>query len=171
MLRKSTAALFASLLCLAPLGAQAQNQPGSTVKATHGSWEIRCSNAKPDACMMSQVGKGAEGNALLAVSVQKTTGAKTPNGEPIAAVLQIEAPLGVFLPAGVEVTIDGTQIGRAGFTICNAQGCFVSEPVAEDFVNKMKNGSSAVMAVTGPNGEKASVNISLSGFTKAYNAL
>lgn len=178
MLRKTTAAIFASLLLAAPIGVHAQgqnqgqqNQPGTTVKATHGAWEIRCSTAKPDECIMSQIGKREDGQAVLRVGIRKTDGAKTPNGEPIAAVLQIDAPIGVLLPAGVEVTIDGNQIGRALFQVCDGRACIASEPVADEFIGKMKGGSNAIMAITALNGEKASINISLNGFTKAYGAL
>lgn len=177
VLRKTTAALFAAMLGLAPQLAAAQDQQpaqqqqGTTLKATHGSWEIRCSTTQPDACVMAQIGKREDGQSVLRVAIRKTDGAKTPKGEPIAALLQIDAPLGVLLPAGVEVKIDGREIGRAQFQVCDGRACVASEPVAEDFIKQMKGGANAVMAIMALNGDKAEVQISLSGFTKAYDSL
>ena len=120
--RLSAAALLACL----PLGLsaqQAQQQPGSTLKATHGAWEIRCDVNSPENCILTQVGNRADGQPVLRVALRKTPGAKGPNGEEIAAVIQIDAPLGVLLPAGVEVKIDGAGIGRAAYQVCDSRAC------------------------------------------------
>lgn len=171
MFRKTSAAILIAALGFMPLAASAQEGGGTTLKTTNGAWEIRCSEAQPENCVMSQVGNRADGKAVLRVALRKTPGAKGPKGEAIAAVIQIDAPLGVLLPAGVEVTIDGTPIGRAGFQVCDGRACIASEPVPADFVNKMKAGSKAVMTVLAVNGEKASIDISLNGFTKSFDSL
>ncbi|WP_340109542.1 invasion associated locus B family protein [Pikeienuella sp. HZG-20] len=173
MLRKTTAALFAAALGFMPqiAGAQDQAQGATTLKATNGAWEVRCSTAKPDACIMTQVGNREDGKPVLRVALRKTDGAKGPNGAPIAAVIQIDAPVGVLLPAGIEMKIDGREIGRAAFQVCDARACIASEPVPTDFVNQMKNGVKAVLSIMAVNGEKADVPISLSGFTKSFDSL
>lgn len=173
VLRKTTAVLFAAALGFIPhiASAQDQAQGETTLKATNGAWEVRCSIDKPDACIMTQVGNREDGKPVLRVAVRKTDGAKGPNGEPIAAVIQIDAPVGVLLPAGVEVKIDGREIGRAAYQVCDSRACIASEPVPADFVNQMKNGAKAVMSIMAVNGEKANVDISLSGFTKSFNSL
>lgn len=173
MLLKPYAALIAIGLGFAPFAAAAQDQaePNTTLKATNGAWEIRCSVPKPDACIMTQVGNRDDGKAVLRVALRKVDGAKGPKGEPIAAVLQIDAPVGVLLPAGVEVKIDGREIGRAAFQVCDGRACIASEPVAKEFVDQLKNGAKAVMSIMAVNGEKAEVSISLDGFTKSYNSL
>ncbi|QIE54744.1 hypothetical protein G5B40_04380 [Pikeienuella piscinae] len=173
MLRKLFAALITAVLGFAPFVATAQDQeqPNTTLKATNGAWEIRCSVPKPDACIMTQVGNRDDGKAVLRVALRKMDGAKGPNGEPIAAVLQIDAPIGVLLPAGVEVKIDGREIGRAAFQVCDGRACIASEPVAKEFVDQMKGGVKAVMTIMAVNGEKADVQISLEGFTKSFNSL
>ena len=84
---------------------------------------------------------------------------------------EIDAPLGVFLPAGVEVKIDGAEIGRAAFQVCDSRACIASEPVPADFIEKMKKGNAATMTITALNGEKAEIAISLSGFTRGFNDL
>lgn len=120
---------------------------------------------------MAQMGNNAEGQPVLQVLLRRTPGLKGPNDQPIAAVMEVFAPIGVFLPAGVAVTIDGKEIGRGVYRYCNPQACVVAEPLQDTFVNQMKGGSSAIMTVVGVNGEEAKVTISLSGFTAAYNGL
>ena len=149
----------------------AQDQGASFVKATHGAWEVRCSNADNSKCVMTQTGNNAEGQPVLQALLRRTPGMQGPNGEPVAAVFELLAPIGVLLPAGIAVSIDGAEIGRVPYRVCNPQSCLVAEPVLEDFIGKMKKGSNAVMTMVGVNGQAASVTISLSGFTKAYNGL
>ena len=170
LFRHAAAALFA----LAPLAASAQQggaQPGSTLKETHGAWEIRCDVNAPENCILTQVGNRADGQPALRVALRSTPGAKGPNGVEIAAVIQIDAPLGVFLPAGVQVKIDGAEIGRAAFQVCDTRACIASEPVPADFIEKMKKGNASTMTITALNGETAEIAISLSGFTRGFNDL
>jgi invasion protein IalB len=48
----------------------------------------------------------------------------------------------------------------------------VEEPVSAELIGRMKKGSSASMSVISAlSGEKGQAILSLSGFTKAYNAL
>lgn len=169
MLRKTFAALLTGLsLTASPSVAQDQN---STVKATHGAWEVRCSAQNPEACGLLQVGKNKEGQPVLQVTVRKTPGLKGPEDVPIDAFIEIVAPIGVLLPAGVAIQIDGRDIGRGVFQVCNPQACLVSEPVQNDFIEQMKKGSNATMRIMNASGAAADITISLSGFTKAYNSL
>lgn len=151
-----------------PAAAQDQN---STVKATHGAWEVRCAAQKPDACGMIQMGKNGEGQPVLQVTIRKTPGLKGPQDVPIDAFVEVVAPIGVLLPAGVGISIDGRDIGRGIFQVCNPQACLVSEPVQNDFIDQMKKGNNATMRIVNASGQPTDISISLSGFTKAYNSL
>ncbi len=146
-------------------------QPATTLKATHGAWEVRCSAQNPEACVIAQTGNNAQSQPVLQILLRKTPGLKGPNDQPIAAVMEVIAPIGVFLPAGVAVAIDGKEIGRGVYRYCNPQACVVAEPLQDTFVNQLKGGTNAVMTVVGVNGEEAKITISLSGFTKAYGTL
>lgn len=177
MIRKFTltALGFAALIGAAAPAAMAQDeqtqQPATTVKATHEAWQIVCDANNPDTCLMTQVGKRGDGQPILRVSLRKTPGATGPEGQAIAGVMQMEAPLGVLLPAGIALSIDGREIGRSGYKVCNGRACIASEPLAADFVNQFKQGVNAQLTVVGLNGDEENVQISLAGFTDAYNGL
>lgn len=172
---KKTLALIAGIAGLSlAAAADAQQQPpqvGSTLKATHGSWEIRCAEQNPGNCAMVQVGNNSEGQPVLQTILRKTPGATGPNGEKIAAIFEVVAPIGVYLPAGVGIKIDGAELGRGGYTVCYPQLCLMSQPVADSFITKMKAGNSAIFTLTRPNGQTTDITISLSGFTAAFNGL
>lgn len=170
MLKKSLAALTGFAL-LGTAGAAVAQDQNATVKATHGAWEIRCSTQNAQACLMSQTGNNPEGQPVIQTLVRKTPGLKGPQGQDVAAVFEVIAPIGVFLPAGVAIKIDGREVGRGAYRVCNPQACLVAEPVQTDFIDQMKKGSTATMTITASNGETADIPISLSGFTRAFGEL
>lgn len=169
---KTRLALIAGLAGLAlsaPAGAQ--QSPGSTVKATHGAWQILCSDQRPESCAMVQTGNNDKGEPVVRSLIRKTPGLTGPQGQPVAAVMEVIAPIGVFLPAGVGIKIDGREIGRGVYRVCNPQACLMSEPVQDEFVSQMKAGNNAIITLTRPDGQTTDVTISLSGFTAAFNGL
>lgn len=163
------ATLVATALAMAGHGpslAQGQEE----VRATHGDWAIRCAPAQ-NVCVMQQTGKGAEGNDLLDVRIRKLDGVTAENGENVPGAIQIAAPLGVLLRAGVRVQVDGGKVRAAPFEICIAGGCVVRDVMSEEFLGQMKSGSTAKMTIVSPQAGEVSVNISLRGFTKAFGSL
>ncbi|MEM7526001.1 MAG: invasion associated locus B family protein [Pseudomonadota bacterium] len=167
-----TAALCALLFSFGATTVAAQNaQQNTTIKATHGAWEVRCSTENASACLMAQIGKNAEGAPVIQVLLRKTPNLKGPKGEPVSAVMEIFAPIGVFLPAGLAVKIDGAEVGRGIYRYCDPRACVVAEPIQDDFISKLKKGSNATMTIVSINNESANITLSLSGFTKAYNGL
>lgn len=161
----------AAALSFSALGAAAQQGGQLTLRDTHGAWEVRCATDNPAVCLMIQDGKNANGETVVKMGLRNPKGAKTPDGKPIAAVVTIEAPLGVALIPGAMMKIDGREVGRAPFSFCNAAACVVNMPVGADLIDMMKKGSQTVVTIAGLNGQTADANISLSGFTKAYNGL
>ena len=162
---------MAMAIAAAPAGAQQQAQP-TQLKATHGAWEVRCVQGNDQACYMGQIGNGGNGKPLVSVRIQKTPNLKGPNGQPIEAVIHIQAPLGVLLTAGVSLQIDSGEPGLAPYKFCTPQNCVVEEPVSAELIGRMKKGSNASMSVISAlSGEKGQASLSLSGFTKAYNSL
>lgn len=149
----------------------AQQQAKTVEKATHGSWSIRCLESNQALCAMTQIGNSAQGEKLVSVEFQKFPTPQTAEGRSFIGQMVITAPIGVLLPAGVGVTIDGRQEGVAIYKVCYPQQCIVVEPVSEEFVNKMKRGSNVTMTLRNAAGKEAKANLSLSGFTKAFNSL
>ncbi|MEM8698459.1 MAG: invasion associated locus B family protein [Pseudomonadota bacterium] len=153
-----------SLLAL-PAAAQQENE----VRDTIGAWDIVCQPGT-DACVMQQVGKSAQGEDTIMMRITKVN-AEAENGQVVPAVTEIFAPLGVVLTAGLRVQVDGGQVRGTAFVICLANGCLAQDSMSEEFINDLKRGNSAKMLLVQPGAGEIGVNISLSGFTKAYNSL
>ncbi|MEM9138823.1 MAG: invasion associated locus B family protein [Pseudomonadota bacterium] len=157
-------------LILGAATAHAQQAPNEELRATHGDWEIRCISGS-DTCAMSQVGKTSGGERALLVSIQRVSGpnARTQDGKPIQAAMTVQAPLGILIPYGVRIKIDGDKVIPLPLSRCIPAGCVSQAPMLDEAVAKMKKGSKAVYGVFLD--KEVLVDISLRGFTKAYNNL
>ena len=120
---------------------------------------------------MSQVGKNAEGQDVLEVQLRKLSGAQGPQGTPIPAAMQVVTPLGVLLPAGLRIQVDSNQERAAPFQVCTPEGCLVRQPLTTEVLNEMKAGATAKLTVVAAPQQEIPVNISLMGFTKAFESL
>lgn len=153
--------------------APAQEQESKErVKGTYGAWEVVCVTAQNgEQCIMRQTGQNAEGKKVLEVQVQKLKDVKTKDGKPIPAAIQITTPLGTLLRRGVEVKIDKGEPRTGFFEVCLPAGCILRDPVSEEFLGRLKAGNVAKMKFAVLRAGEIEVDISLNGFTKAFNAL
>lgn len=153
----------------APALAQA-TAPQETVKDTIGAWQIRCVQ-DGKVCVMAQAGKGKEGNDVIEIRIRRLSGVKAPDGTEVAAAIQVAAPLGVLLPAGLRMQVDEKKPRGAPFEVCGPSGCVVRQPMTKDFLDELRNGKEAKVTILAVPQTEVVVPISLSGFTKAYNSL
>jgi invasion protein IalB len=138
------------------------------VKNTFGDWQLRCetpAGAKNEQCAIVQsVAAEDRPNVTLLVIVLRTADGKS-------RLLRVVAPLGVLLPAGLGLKIDGADIGRAGFVRCLTTGC-VAEVVLEDnLIEQLKKGQSATFIVFQTPEEGIGIPVSLKGFGPGFDSL
>ena len=113
--------LIASAIAVAALVApvEAQQQQPGTIRSNHGAWSVICdtpAGASTEQCaLMQNVIAEDRPEVGLSVVVLKTADRK-------AKILRILAPLGVLLKDGMELYVDGNNIGRAYFTRCFSEG-------------------------------------------------
>jgi invasion protein IalB len=171
-IKKTLAAVALAALSLPGFAdAQDATQAAETVKATHGAWDVVCMTAKPDQCRLSQIGQTADGKKALIVNIGKLKDAKTKDGKTIPAAIRITTPLGSILRAGVKVQIDQSEPQTGGFEVCIPSGCIVSDAISEEYLDRLKSGTVAKMSFGILQQGEVTVDISLKGFTKAFNAL
>ena len=115
-------AVLCRLLACLPAGAQ------GVVKSVHGDWQIRCDTppgAKSEQCALIQsVTADDRPNVGLTIIILKTADQKS-------RLMRVLAPLGVLLPSGLGLKIDGADVGRVGFVRCLPNGC-VADVVMDD---------------------------------------
>ena len=156
--------LVAGALCLVPVAALAQG----TVKSVHGDWQVRCDTppgAQTEQCALIQsVTAEDRPNVGLTIIILKTADQK-------GRLMRVLAPLGVLLPSGLGLKVDGADIGRVGFVRCLPNGCVADVVMDETLTNKLKSGKDAVFIIFQTPEEGIGFPMSLAGFGEGYDKL
>lgn len=138
------------------------------VVETHGDWELRCdtpAGAQAEQCALTQyvLAEDRE-NIGLNVIVLKTADQES-------RLLRVLAPLGVLLPAGLGLRIDGEDIGATGFVRCVPEGCLAEVILDDELLGRLQAGSEATFIVFQTPEEGIGIPISLVGFSAGFEAL
>lgn len=149
--------------------------PKVEVVATHGQWKIQCENA---------VGQDGQSSELRSCGMVQTTQSeknpkasltlvlvKTKAGDKSQINMRVIAPIGVFLPTGVALEIDGNAVGRVPFTRCMPQVCMAFAEASPETLGKMKKGNEANFIIYEAPGIGLPMKLSLNGFSAALGDL
>ena len=82
-------------------------------------------------------------------------------------------PLGTLLPSGVVLQVDGGERRQYPFAWCSQVGCFARFGLDEPGIAGMKrgNGGKITLVSVGKPEQPVTLDLSLTGFTAAYDAL
>ena len=168
--RLSAFAAFGLAVLALPAQSLAQQPAGTpgTVKSNHGAWSIVCDQppgASADQCaLMQNVIAEDRPEVGLSVVVLKTADRK-------AKILRVLAPLGVLLPNGLGLNVDGKDIGRAYFVRCFGDGCYAEVILEQQLLDTLRNGKEATFIVFATPEEGIGIPVDLAGFGQAFDAL
>ena len=147
---------------------QSQPQAPGTVKSNHGAWSVVCdkpAGASAEQCaLMQNVIAEDRPEVGLSVVVLKTADRKS-------KILRVLAPLGVLLPNGLGLNVDGKDIGRAYFVRCFADGCYAEVVLEDELLKTFRSGTSATFIVFQTPEEGIGIPVDLKGFAEGYDAL
>ena len=156
-----------------PAAAAAAPAAAETV-ATHGAWQIQCS---APAASGAQAGKKSCGMVQLARSEKNTKVVlsvilqKTKQGDKDVTTMRMLVPIGVYLPTGVALEIDGAAVGRAPFVRCRPQICEAFAEISPESLGKMQKGTAANFIIYEAPGLGIPLKVSLEGFSAALENL
>ncbi|MCO6186845.1 invasion associated locus B family protein [Rhizobium sp. L1K21] len=152
----------------AGLGGAAKAQTPGTVKSNHGAWSIICdtpAGANSEQCaLMQNVIAEDRPEVGLSVAILKTADRK-------ARILRVLAPLGVLLPNGLGLNVDGKDIGRAYFVRCFSDGCYAEVVLEDELLKTLRAGSTATFIVFQSPEEGIGIPVDLTGLAEGYDAL
>ena len=147
---------------------QAPNPQSGKVRSTHGAWPIICdtpAGATAEQCVMMQNVIAEDRPEIgLSVVVLRTADNK-------AEILRVLAPLGVLLPNGLGLNVDGKDIGRAYFVRCFGDGCYAEVILEKPLLDTLKTGTSATFIVFQTPEEGIGIPVDLKGFAEGFAAL
>ena len=138
------------------------------VKAQHGDWQVVCKappvGAKNEVCALVQsVTAEDRNNVGLTIYFQKFS-----NG---TKVLRVFAPLGILLPPGIGLKVDGVDIGHAPFLRCHTFACYAQVTVDDKLVQQLQTGKTAIFIIFQTEEAGIGIPISLNGFKEGVAAL
>ncbi|MEO1092312.1 MAG: invasion associated locus B family protein [Pseudomonadota bacterium] len=155
-------AFLMTALAASPVAAQQDGQPEGSPAAQPPLWLISCSNQADPAtlrCEFSQSIVLTQGNQRVATaSFVKNAG--QPDVDGIFTV-----PVGVHLPTGLSVSVDGTEVAKAAFLVCDGQGCHAEAEVDQAWLEAMRSGLELTLGVDRADRRSLSFTFQLEGFT------
>lgn len=133
-------------------------------------WILRCGRSEqgPEVCEMQQEQTDDDGRPIMAVAVGTVPGTSDLG-------LLVMLPLGILLPPGVTLQVDGGAETPLEVQLCDRRGCRIEKLVEPELLNRLKAGREATVffEALDPQGRarRLGVPISLLGFTAALNEL
>lgn len=151
-----------------PVVAPAAEQKPAEQKAPDSNWVTQC-GAKTRAgaldCSVQQtIIKTDTGQLVAQVSVRVPADTRTP-------VMMIQLPLGLFLPAGVELQVDQNKTIELPLQTCDASGCYAGTPVTADVLGQFQKGKSLRIGFKNLSQSKIDLTMPLPGFAAAYEGI
>ena len=155
---------------------QQANAPKPDIAATHGDWSIQCEApskaahsdaAQKKICGMVQSTQDEKRKGIGLTIILR----KDKKDDKTMSMMQVIAPIGVYLPLGVALEIDGGAVGRVPFTRCAPQLCIAVAETSAPTLEKLRKGTAANFIIYEAPGLGVPLAISLKGFTAAYDDL
>ena len=158
-----------------PLQAQEAAAEGPTsLTETYRDWVVRCVTqpalegqaATARICEMTQeLRQQDSGQRVLALSViQSADDADT-------ASLTLVSPFGLLLSAGIQIEVTETRLLDMEFRTCLPAGCIALSVLTADQISALAAGDIATVVLTDTNGQSLRLDVSLAGFTAAWNRI
>lgn len=140
------------------------------VKETFDAWSLQCIRTEDgnDPCQIYQLLKDQAGNSVADISIQNL-----PEGQKAAAGATIMTPLETDLSQNILMAVDTAEPKVYPFRFCARVGCFVQAGFTTAELDGLRKGNKVVLSLApmaAPQ-QKVSLDMSLKGFTAAYEAM
>jgi invasion protein IalB len=147
---------------------QANQPPPAQTVATHGAWVVQCTELPAEqggkSCGMIQNTKNDK-DERIAISVIVS---RVKREGKAVTFMRILAPIGVYLPTGIPVEIDGAALpNRMQFSRCLPRICEGFGEASPETLAKFKKGGAATFYLYDRPGNGYPMKISLEGFGAA----
>ena len=86
-------------------------------------------------------------------------------------VLLVELPLGLFLPAGIQLGVDDRAMQNLPVQRCDANGCYAGLAVDASLLADLKAGKALRLTMRNMTQEPVTLEVPLAGFTAAFERI
>ena len=143
----------------APADANAQSQP---------VWTSRCASDGRQAALFCEVEQSLymtkTGQLVASVNVKLPPETRQP-------VMMIQLPVGLFLPAGVNLQIDEGRPQPLVIQTCDLKGCYAATTLSPDLLGSMKSAKRLSVVFQNLNKENVTFAFVLSGFAESFDKI
>lgn len=140
----------------------------SQLRSTLCDWQFRCDTPtamQSEQCVLMQFVTATDReNVGLTVILLESITTQT-------RIMRVLAPLGMLLPSGLGLNIDGVDVGRAGFVRCLPSGCVVEVILEDDLLAQLVAGRIATFIIFQTPEEGMGIPISLDGLASQIEKL
>ena len=145
--------------------------PKPEVVAKHGMWRVLCEKVPvakgkvAKTCYVSATATDPKRKgAFVSMLLLKV---KDEKGKVKGHVVNLRAPLGVFLPTGIAMEVDGKAVARAPFTRCNPVFCESTNQARKKTLDALRKGKKARFIIYAAPGVAIPLSFDLKGFSAA----
>jgi len=138
---------------------------------TFHDWTVKCKSqetGQKDRCALIQTlrRKNANGNQPIMTVLVAPFGSESRLG------MLITVPLGVFLPAGLTLTVDDKKLTKQlAYQFCNRLGCRAAVLFDDRLLGLFRTGAKASIAIQDRHRKDIVMAISLNGFSKGVDGI
>jgi invasion protein IalB len=145
---------------------EAPGAPATTTESASG-WVKLCGKdpnaaAAKEICFVQRELRTDSGQFLASAGIRGVEGEAR-------KILLVQTPVGMLIQPGMRVQVDKGKQEAAKYTICFPNACFAELPVDDAFIASLKRGKEMILTTLNQQAKGVSFNISLSGFTAAYD--
>ena len=110
-----------------------------------------------------------EQRVVLSNSGQLLTGVaiQLPSEATQDPTMTVQLPYGLFLPAGLRISVDSVELASLPFQTCDASGCYAQTPVSADLLAALQRGDTLTVTFQDVKQAEIAVPVSLAGFSAA----
>ncbi|KWT86908.1 Invasion associated locus B protein [Agrobacterium tumefaciens str. B6] len=145
--------------------------PPAVEPRRYGDWELVCKpqadaatpKAESASCRLQQAQAVNGGNDVVFLFNIARQGKQR--------VAIISTPLNVYLPAGLELKIDGGQTQRVIFETCNVSGCHAGFALNGSLLGALRKGNVLTVALKDTKATTIPLKVSLNGISAGIDAL
>ncbi len=170
MLRTTKLIAACVFFAFASVRACAQSEVGSgQVKAVYGAWKLKCAQlagAKQDKCALVQdLALADKKHMFMTVILLRSFD----GGD--KKIMRVVAPLGMLVPAGLGLKVDGVDVGHVPFIKCFHIGCVAEVVIDDTLVTRFSTGQTASFIVFPTQETGVGFPAPLAGFSEGIKGL
>jgi len=144
-----------------------QQQPGEPIAGKQPGWSSKCvreNRKSSDECYVEELLYASNAQPIASVAVRTASDKANPT-------LLIRVPVGLFLPAGVSVQIDGCKPEPVILQTCEAQGCFGEMQLNPTLISALTAGKELSVVFQNMAKQEVKLPFPLDNFANVYKSI